>query len=214
MAATLEQADRIVAQDVAPDTVIFQQDEPATHLYVIESGSVRLTQRSFLETFVVEELGQGNVFGEMAMVDQGRHLTTATVLSGGRILRIHRDDIAEAALSNPRVAERLFAKLGARLAYTHFRLSVFSLRHSQARLMLQLRYEVMRAGDAGRGAFVPIPYDLHEVLAAERGTVLHLLDKLVHEGLVEVDGNGHFRIPDQAGYDRKLTYLELRDRFE
>ena len=40
------------------------------------------------------------------------------------------------------------------------------------------------------------------------------MDRLIRETLIETDGSGGFQIPDIEAFDRKLSYLELRDRFE
>jgi hypothetical protein len=79
--------------------------------------------------------------------------------------------------------------------------------------MLQLRHEAERnAGTEGDG-YNPIPFDLPEALASEKGHIDAALRGLVAANLIELDGGGGFRIPDIAAYDRKLRYLELADRF-
>ena len=79
--------------------------------------------------------------------------------------------------------------------------------------MLQLRHEAGRnAGTEGDG-YTPIPFDLPEALACEKGQVDGTLRALIGANLIELDGGGGFRIPDLSSFDRKLRYLELSDRF-
>ncbi|HEY5937191.1 MAG TPA: protein phosphatase 2C domain-containing protein, partial [Kofleriaceae bacterium] len=57
-----------------PDARIFSAGEPGDSMYVVLSGSVRLTKNDTL----VAELGRGHHFGEMALVDRSVRSLTAT----------------------------------------------------------------------------------------------------------------------------------------
>lgn len=200
--------------EVEEGQILFRQDEPAAHLYVIESGRLRLERRAFQDTFVLEELGPGAVLGEMALVDGGRHPTTAIAEVKSRVHILERTGLQARMAAEPRLFELVLKKLGARLSHAHARLSVFSLRRAEGRIMLQLRQEMQRSGAPGESAFLPLPWDLPMVLCMERGLLLQVMDQLAAQALVELDGNGNFRIPDIRAWDRRLAYLELRDRFE
>ena len=195
-------------------TVLFRQDDPATAAFLLESATVSLTRRVHREEFVLEEVGPGALVGEMALVDGGHHIATATLRTSGKVLRIPHDSVAEVLENNPRAARRIIAKLGLRLATAQYRMSVFTLPSLTARLMLQLRHEVTRAGEFAASGFVPLPFNLPKVLAAERGAVVQALDGLVAAGLVEIDGSGAFRVADPSAFERQLTYLELKSRVE
>ena len=214
MASPIESSDKVTRLEVEAGAVLFRQDEVATHVYILDSASVKLTRRAFVHEFVVEELGGGAVLGEMAFVSGARHLNTASVMTGGTLFRIAREHLDLVTTDTPIVVERLFAKLAARLAHTSFRLSTFAIRSIEGRLMLQLRYEVFRVSPSARSGYVPIPFDLPQVLGIERGALMTQMERLIRETLIETDGSGGFQIPDLEAFDRKLSYLELKDRFE
>lgn len=205
---------KLVSEDVEAGTILFRQGEPANVAYLIESGSVRLTRRVFREEFVLEEVGGGALIGELAFVDGGTHVATAMMRLTGRVLRVERDTMDAILESNPSAARRIIAKLGLRLSVAHYRMAALTLTDVKARLMLQLQHEVTRAGDYGQGGFIPLPFDLPEVIAAERGLVVKALDALVAFGVVDIDGGGSFQIPDRTAFERYLTYLELKCRCE
>ena len=130
-----------------------------------------------------------------------------------QVVVVERDDIQNVMFGNPKVVARMASRLAARLTHAHFRLANFALRHDLARLMLQLRHEVERNGGMEGDVFVAIPYDLPETLATERGNIDGGLRDLIGQGLIETDGAGRFKITDLTAFDRKLTFLELADRF-
>jgi len=200
--------------DFEPGQVLFQQDDLAQRVYVIRSGFVRLTRRVFREEFIVEELGKGNVCGDVAFAENVRYPVTATAIDHVKALSVAREDLDKALLADPNVVAMMARKMAARLAHAHFRMATFALRSSIARVMIQLRYEAARSGALGGNAYAPLPYDLPHALATEAGVVRSCIEKLVHDGLIELDGAGRFRVVDQRAYDRYLAYLELNDRFD
>lgn len=54
----------------APGAVILCEDTVAQHLYIVKRGRVRVVKRASGSTVVLGELGPGNLFGEMALIDR------------------------------------------------------------------------------------------------------------------------------------------------
>ncbi|MCB9521272.1 MAG: Crp/Fnr family transcriptional regulator [Myxococcales bacterium] len=194
--------------------VLFEQGAPANHVFILNAGSVRLFRQVFEERVLLETLGRGNVCGDIAFAEGAQYPSTAIAVDDVEAVVVHRDGIESVLLQNPSVVARVVSRMAARLTYSHFRIAAFALRTPTGRIMLQLRHEAERAGGLDGAAFVPIPYDLPEAVALERGAVDAVLRSLATDGLLELDTGGRFRVTDPAGFDRKLRYLELHDRFE
>ena len=201
-------------QTFGPGDQLFAQDDAAERLFVISAGHVRIERRVFKEEITVETIGPGNLCGEVAAAGGLRYPCTATALTEVKALVIERDQIDATLMTNPDVAGRLVRKLSGRVSYLHFRLANLSLRSVEARVMLQLHFEAVRHGGSQGEAFAPIPFDLPDVLAAERGVIDACLREIVAAGLIEFDGNGRFRITDRKAFDRRLSYHELSDRLD
>ena len=59
--------------EMKPDQTIFQAGEASDSMYVVASGNVRLK----LGDHTIAEIGRGQHFGEMALVDRSTHSLTA-----------------------------------------------------------------------------------------------------------------------------------------
>ncbi len=191
--------------------VIFEEKSEADAVYVIDAGSVSLTKLVHTQTCQLETLGVGDVFGEQALFSSTTYPCTATVVDKTTCLRVPGSQFEELVKRSPEIAFRFLKKLSGRLIHHQFRLANFSLRQPTARLMHQLKAEVVRAEDKSS---VPMPYDLPEVLCIERGHADAMIRTLIRERLLELNKNGTFSITDPAGFERYLTYLELTDRFD
>ena len=58
-------------KEVSADTLIIEQNTIGTEMYIIAQGSVEVFIKGLKEKSILVYLGQGQVFGEMALLDQG-----------------------------------------------------------------------------------------------------------------------------------------------
>jgi CRP-like cAMP-binding protein len=78
-------------EDFAARAVLFSENEPADHLYVILEGDVELT-------FHGEPLGiekRGGIVGEMAIIREGTRNSSATAVTPVRAARLDRNDFKD-----------------------------------------------------------------------------------------------------------------------
>ena len=212
MTATIN--DKAVVQCPA-GTVLFREGESGSTMFVLKSGRVRLHKRVHDETVVVGELGAGAFCGELSMINDQPRPVTATVLQDASLIKLDAGQFEEMVRKNPDIALRMLKKMGKRLNESQYRVSNFVLRTNEGRLLHQLRHEAEQAGeDDELTGTVPIPDDLAAVLSIDVGELKALLNEFIDRELIAIDSEGHFHIPDPAEFDRYLSYLELKDRYD
>lgn len=74
--------------NVARGASFFVEDDEGTEMYVLESGRVELLKRWAGEQRWLAELGPGDCFGEMALMDFQRRSATARAVQDCRALQI------------------------------------------------------------------------------------------------------------------------------
>jgi len=89
----LELVSRIATVEVhALGTKIFQMGDPGDRMYVILDGKVRISREvSGMGEEALAVLGQGSVFGEMALLDEAPRSADARVHEPCRLLAIPKD---------------------------------------------------------------------------------------------------------------------------
>jgi CRP-like cAMP-binding protein len=82
---------------------VFSQGQPGDAMYVVLSGTVRLLKGDTL----VAELGHGQHFGEMSLVDRSVRSLTATAVEKARLVSISRKDFYDIIKREPALATKM-----------------------------------------------------------------------------------------------------------
>ena len=104
----MKQADH--ARRIEAHAELFREGEAGETAYIIESGRVEISLLRDGGKVVIAELGPGSLVGEMALIDAGTRLATATALEETHVATIHRDQL-ETALGNADPVIKLFLRV-------------------------------------------------------------------------------------------------------
>lgn len=107
--------------------VLLRENEDSDELYVIGNGGVEIlmnpgvvgdSQDMKMEAIILTELRQGQVFGEVSLVDQGLRSATAKISQNGtQLLRIPRERLMLLCDTYPELGYRIMKNLAADLAF-------------------------------------------------------------------------------------------------
>ena len=125
----------VVAHEVHydPGTVLFQQGDPAEHVYLAIEGSVILER----DGIVLNVLSPGEGFGDLSLVPGAKYALSARAATHVHVLRIDTDDLADTMLEHPEIA------LGVVRVLSH-RLNEISLQTADLNRQLQDGSHAMR----------------------------------------------------------------------
>lgn len=99
------------------DEVVFVEDSLADSMYLIESGQVKVSVSTIMgQERVINYLGPGNFFGEMALLLDQRRSATVRVSIDADLWVLYKADLAELLAENPEIALQLTRELSRRLS--------------------------------------------------------------------------------------------------
>jgi CRP-like cAMP-binding protein len=108
-----------VARMVKAGTVIFAKGDPGDSLFAVVAGTVRVSVPSpDGNDTVFSLLNEGEIFGEMALLDGRPRSAEVCAVTNCELMIIHRRDFAPLMKENPEIALRLIDILCARLRRT------------------------------------------------------------------------------------------------
>jgi CRP-like cAMP-binding protein len=207
-------AAEIYGRDFPAGAVVFEEGDPGSRMYVIQSGEVRIVKRVGGRDITLARLGGGEAFGEMALLEGQPRSATAVVEAAARILVIDEAAFADLVRRNGEIALRLLRRLSARLRETNRQIRNFLSADAMGRAV-----EVLRAlsGPPDEGGFRPIPPEIGpEGLAARAGAPpgeRDLWGRLRRCRLVREVG-GRSQLAPAEVVESFLRYVDLRTRYE
>ena len=124
-----ELCDLIETLDSPAHQVLFHAGDVGDAMYLIERGKVRIcVQTKDGHEVTLAELGRGDFFGEMALLDGERRSADAVVVTDARLALLSREHFLSFMRSSPDVALEMLTALANRLRHTDE-----LLRHSATR---------------------------------------------------------------------------------
>lgn len=96
---------------LAQGQVLFSKGDPAKHLYVIEKGQVDILDGDK----VLETLGEGDIFGEMGLVDGGARSATAKARVPSVVIAVDEKRFLKMVSDTPFFALRVMRVMSSRL---------------------------------------------------------------------------------------------------
>ena len=100
-------------RELAAGTTLFQAGEPGESLFVVSAGEVELFIKDTAgQKIVLTVAREGEIFGELALLDRGARTATALALVDTELLELDRDDLLLLFQKTPEAAVRLLAAVG------------------------------------------------------------------------------------------------------
>lgn len=206
-------AAEIYGRDFPAGAVVFEEGNPGSRMYVIQSGEVRIVKRVGGREITLARLGPGEAFGEMALLEGQPRSATAVVESSARILEIDEGAFADLVRRNGEIALRLLRRLSARLREANRQIRNFLSADTMGRAV-----EVLRAlcGPADDDGFRLVPAEIGPAgLALRAGAAPDdpaLWLRLRRARLVREVG-GQAQLAPAEVVESFLRYLDLRARY-
>ena len=107
------------SSDCKAKTLLFRAGDEGDVMYLIERGKVRIcVQATDGREMTLTELGRGDFFGEMALLEGQRRSADAIVAEDARLAVLSREHFLSFMRSNPNVALEMLTALANRLRHT------------------------------------------------------------------------------------------------
>jgi CRP/FNR family transcriptional regulator/CRP/FNR family cyclic AMP-dependent transcriptional regulator len=175
--ATLAQA-----RTVAKDTTIFHAGDSADAVFVVASGKVKIVVTSTDgKEFILTQLGAGQVFGEMALLESAPRSASVLTVTAVELLVINRHDFHHLLDTAPRITRKLLTILSRRLRRANSKMESLAYMDVAGRLA---RYLLDLARDHGQrmgNGWVVVRRPTHADIAHSIGTSRETVSRLINE---------------------------------
>ncbi len=102
-------------KDFPEGTVLFQEGDPGREMFIIQKGKVQVRKKVGSGEKVLAELGDGEFFGEMALLEGMNRSATVEVMKDSKILVINPETFETLLKGNLEIALKMLKKMASRL---------------------------------------------------------------------------------------------------
>lgn len=95
---------------------LFEEGQPGKAVFIIKSGRVELSRQTSEGIRKLGILGPGQMFGEMALLEQMTRTATATVVEDGEIYLLYTASLEALIRNHPRIGVRLLRNMAIMLS--------------------------------------------------------------------------------------------------
>jgi len=200
----LDLAGRMRPRHFGKGEIVFHQDDPAGHVYLIASGTVRIsTEDESGQEVVIALIRGGDVFGELALFDEGQRSATVTALTETMAFALASRDFNDVISRNPGAMRQMLALLARRIRHStgHIEDLVFLDLPGRVAKCLLDQNEILGAD----GVVALTQEDIARFVGATRVAVNRVLVDLERRGLLRL-GRGSIAITDTTGLKREIHH--------
>jgi len=190
----LDLATRMRPKHFGRNEVVFHKDDPATHLYLIATGTVKISvEEEDGQEVVIALVRGGDVFGDLALFDQSQRSATVTALTETIAFTLASGDFMDVLQHNPAAMRQLLALLARRIRHSTGHIADLVFLDLPGRVAKCLIDQNELLGSTGRVDLTQ--EEIASFVGATRVAVNRILVELERRGLVKL-GRGHVEIVD------------------
>ena len=196
-----------------PGTVLFREGSSGKEMFVVQSGKVRISKevRGVDKTLV--DLGPGEFFGEMAILNDKPRTANATVVDEAKLLVIDPKTFEAMVRGNAEIAIRIIKMLSKRLEEADRQIENLLLKDHNSRVVHLLAYMAKSGKAVAGGSLVPLSVaDIASKAGLERPKVDEVVQKLIRAKLITQEPEG-IVVGDGNKLREFLEFLEMKEKF-
>lgn len=169
---------------------IYFTGDPATRLYVVAAGKIKLLRHSLEgKDVVLEVLGPGDLLGSLAALGDAEYADTAQAQTGVCVLGIAAEDFQRVLQRYPAVALKVLELTAARLQGAHDAIRQLSAEPVERRIAAALLKLAAKLGEQKpEGLLIQMPLSRQDIAAmtgATTETASRILSQFRKAGLIE-----------------------------
>jgi len=115
--------------------IIFCEFEPGNELFIVKEGKVRITKIQGNKEKTIDIIGPGEIFGEMALIDNEKRTATILAETDVTLIRVDRSNFEYLAKTNVQWAMKLMKIFARRIYDARRKLRILSIPDPDTRIL-------------------------------------------------------------------------------
>ena len=200
---------KMVARSYDKEKMILIEESAGETFFLISKGTVKITRMSDDgREVILAILGEGDFFGEMALLDGEGRSANVIALEDAEVLTLQRSDFLDILERFPKIAIHLLKELTTRIRYSDQQIESLSLSGAEQRIALVLIRLAEEMGQIKEGTVtiehIPYQQDIANMAGTSRETVSRVYKMLEDKNQIMREGK-ILKIIDFSLFSRQFT---------
>ena len=185
--------DKMVARSYDKEKMILIEESAGETFFLISEGTVKITRMSDDgREVILAILGEGDFFGEMALLDGEGRSANVVALEDAEVLTLQRSDFLDILERFPKIAIHLLKELTTRIRHSDQQIESLSLSGAEQRIALVLIRLAEEMGQIKEGTVtiehIPYQQDIANMAGTSRETVSRVYKMLEDKNHIVREG--------------------------
>ena len=185
--------DKMVARSYGKEKMILIEESAGETFFLISEGTVKITRMSDDgREVILAILGEGDFFGEMALLDGEGRSANVVALEDAEVLTLQRSDFLDILERFPKIAIHLLKELTTRIRHSDQQIESLSLSGAEQRIALVLIRLAEEMGQIKEGTVsiehMPYQQDIANMAGTSRETVSRVYKMLEDKNHIVREG--------------------------
>jgi CRP-like cAMP-binding protein len=199
----------MVARSYGKEKMILIEESAGETFFLISEGTVKITRMSDDgREVILAILGEGDFFGEMALLDGEGRSANVVALEDAEVLTLQRSDFLDILERFPKIAIHLLKELTTRIRHSDQQIESLSLSGAEQRIALVLIRLAEEMGQIKEGTVtiehIPYQQDIANMAGTSRETVSRVYKMLEDKNHIVREGKT-LKIIDFSTFSRQFT---------
>lgn len=216
-ASLLEPNSNEMSRSYPVESMVFCECQPGTELYIIQKGQVKITKIVDNNEVLLAVLKPGDMFGEMALLENKPRSASAIAAEGTQLLAVNRQNFNQMVSTQPQLIARLTTTLADRIWLMYKQLANTLINDPIGRMydMLVIQLEKLKIPFQAAKAYTFDfgPTELANMCGLPKDNVNRFVSEFLREPIIRVqDDRLHVtdlvELSKQTAYRKKMLELE------
>jgi CRP-like cAMP-binding protein len=182
------------------ESPVFAEGESGDELYIIQTGSIKITKITNDSEVILAILKPGDIFGEMAILESKPRSASATAFDNATLMVVHKKNFESMSATQPQIVSKLTQLLAERIWFSYKQLENAAIKDPIGRcydcLLIQVEKAHFQISEGVAYAFNFGPADLIKMVGIPETETRKVVSQLLGNKKVTVAGDGKLFVSD------------------
>jgi CRP-like cAMP-binding protein len=193
-----------------PGEYIFKEGDIGEEMFIIHSGTIRITKKTDEGEKTLVSLTEGDFFGEMAVIDNGPRSASAIAVDDVVCIVLNEELFEQQMQRNAKIVKKILKNMSARLRAMNDQLQNMTMKDYNMRVVNALLVHVNKSGENSKlsmGAVVQ-----QTGMDENRAKLDEILAHMAKAKVIAISGDT-VTVSSSANIEKYKQYLEMKKAF-